>query len=89
MVKRLIANPEFFRSFPEFRVLRQVKPVPNPNCKKCETAKAESVRIAGFTSILKSLKEPRLKALKSHLGVKSITLRALNRVSGEYEPRII
>jgi len=88
MVRRL-ANDAFYALFPEFRVLRQVQTAAGRSCPKCARTKTEERRVAGFTAILKSLSAVRLTALKKHLGVAHITLRALNRATGKYEPRVI
>jgi len=88
MVRKL-ANDSFYALFPEFRVLRQVREVPNLKCPKCAVGRADEQRVAGFTAILKSLNSTRLGALKKQLGVAHITLRVLNRATGKYEPRVI
>lgn len=89
LIQGLLKDPDFPTRFPQFGVLKSIKPPANPRCKRCAQKGFANTQIRTFSAILLALAPDKLAALKKELGVGQFQLQVYNPTTKKHTPKVL
>ena len=92
MVDALVARPDFYSRMPEFGHIKSrvdAAKIVSTGCRNCKQRKAEYHVFTAFSEAMLSLGADRLQAFKNYAGVTKIQYQGFNKITGQYEVKLI
>jgi hypothetical protein len=92
LLDSLMADQAFLAAMPEFAHIRtqsDAARLASTGCRSCPKRRIEYAAFAAFQAAVMSLQTDRLDVFKGFAGATKIQYQGLNRLTGQYEVRIV